>query len=233
MNRALGNHGRTVVFTDPVEAAPVDQGESLGQLVADMQAGKVETLLILGGNPGVHGAGRRALRRGAEQGRLPRTPRPLRGRDLGALPLASARGALPGGVERRAGVRRHGEHPATADRAALRGTDGARGGVGAAGRTAVRIRHRAGVLEEPAPQRRLRGLLAQGPARRPDRRTPRFPPRSRPGRASFPRPRRLPPRGWTSSSGPTPPSGTAASPTTAGCRSCPSRSPSSPGTMRP
>ena len=51
MNRALGNHGRTVVFTDPIEAAPVDQGESLGQLVADMQAGKVETLLILGGNP--------------------------------------------------------------------------------------------------------------------------------------------------------------------------------------
>ena len=51
MNRALGNHGRTVIFTDPIEAAPVDQGESLGQLVADMQAGKVETLLILGGNP--------------------------------------------------------------------------------------------------------------------------------------------------------------------------------------
>ena len=51
MNRALGNHGRTVVFTDPIEAAPLDQGESLGQLVADMQAGQVETLLILGGNP--------------------------------------------------------------------------------------------------------------------------------------------------------------------------------------
>jgi len=51
MNRALENHGRTVVFTDPIEAVPVDQGESLGQLVADMQAGKVETLLILGGNP--------------------------------------------------------------------------------------------------------------------------------------------------------------------------------------
>ncbi len=51
MNRALGNVGQSVVYTDPVEAAPVDQTESLRLLVADMQAGAVETLLILGGNP--------------------------------------------------------------------------------------------------------------------------------------------------------------------------------------
>jgi MoCo/4Fe-4S cofactor protein with predicted Tat translocation signal len=51
MNRALGNVGQTVLHTDPVEAAPVDQVESLRQLVADMQAGAVDTLLILGGNP--------------------------------------------------------------------------------------------------------------------------------------------------------------------------------------
>jgi molybdopterin-containing oxidoreductase family iron-sulfur binding subunit len=51
VNAALGNVGRTVVYTDPIEAAPVDQMDSLGQLVAAMQAGTVETLLILGGNP--------------------------------------------------------------------------------------------------------------------------------------------------------------------------------------
>jgi molybdopterin-containing oxidoreductase family iron-sulfur binding subunit len=51
LNAALGNVGTTVVYTDPVEAVPVDQMESLRQLTADMQAGAVTTLLILGGNP--------------------------------------------------------------------------------------------------------------------------------------------------------------------------------------
>jgi MoCo/4Fe-4S cofactor protein with predicted Tat translocation signal len=51
MNQALGNVGRTVVYTDPVEAQPVDQMQSLRDLVADMNAGVVEVLVILGGNP--------------------------------------------------------------------------------------------------------------------------------------------------------------------------------------
>ncbi len=51
MNAALGNVGRTVVYTDPVEAEPVDQVQSLRDLVADMTAGKVDTLVIVGGNP--------------------------------------------------------------------------------------------------------------------------------------------------------------------------------------
>ena len=51
MNGALGNAGRTVVYTDPVEANPEDQVESLRRLVAEMLAGRVHTLLILGGNP--------------------------------------------------------------------------------------------------------------------------------------------------------------------------------------
>jgi MoCo/4Fe-4S cofactor protein with predicted Tat translocation signal len=51
MNRALGNIGATVAYTDPVEAEPVDQVQSLRELVADMGAGRVEMLLILGGNP--------------------------------------------------------------------------------------------------------------------------------------------------------------------------------------
>jgi len=51
MNHALGNAGQTVVYTDPVEASPADQTASLSALAADMLAGRVEALLILGGNP--------------------------------------------------------------------------------------------------------------------------------------------------------------------------------------
>jgi molybdopterin-containing oxidoreductase family iron-sulfur binding subunit len=51
MNRALGNVGQTQMYTDAIEANPVDQAASLRDLVSDMQAGRVETLLVLGGNP--------------------------------------------------------------------------------------------------------------------------------------------------------------------------------------
>ncbi len=51
MNSTLGNIGETVILTDPVEIQPTDHGASLKQLVGDMNAGKVKTLLILGGNP--------------------------------------------------------------------------------------------------------------------------------------------------------------------------------------
>jgi molybdopterin-containing oxidoreductase family iron-sulfur binding subunit len=51
MNSALGNVGRTVDYTEPVECEPVDQYESLRRLVEDMQAGKVDLLVVLGGNP--------------------------------------------------------------------------------------------------------------------------------------------------------------------------------------
>ena len=51
MNQALGNVGKTVVYTQTAEAEPVNQLESLRDLVADMNAGKVDLLVILGGNP--------------------------------------------------------------------------------------------------------------------------------------------------------------------------------------
>ncbi|HVS30920.1 MAG TPA: TAT-variant-translocated molybdopterin oxidoreductase [Thermoanaerobaculia bacterium] len=51
LNSALGNIGSTVLITDPVEVAPVNQLESIRQLVTDMNAGAVQTLVILGGNP--------------------------------------------------------------------------------------------------------------------------------------------------------------------------------------
>ena len=51
LNQTLGNVGKTVIYTDPVDANPVNQTESLKDLVADMRGGKVDVLLILGGNP--------------------------------------------------------------------------------------------------------------------------------------------------------------------------------------
>lgn len=51
MNHALGNAGSTVIYTNAVEAQPVNQTASLRELAADMDAGKVEMLLMLGGNP--------------------------------------------------------------------------------------------------------------------------------------------------------------------------------------
>jgi MoCo/4Fe-4S cofactor protein with predicted Tat translocation signal len=51
MNAALGNVGKTVFYTDPIEANSVDQTQSLRELVSDIDAGKVETLIIIGGNP--------------------------------------------------------------------------------------------------------------------------------------------------------------------------------------
>ncbi|HMD48618.1 MAG TPA: TAT-variant-translocated molybdopterin oxidoreductase, partial [Bryobacteraceae bacterium] len=50
MNAALGNVGKTVTYTEPIEGNPSDQIDSLRELVADMNAGKVDTLLILGVN---------------------------------------------------------------------------------------------------------------------------------------------------------------------------------------
>ncbi len=51
MNEALGNVGQTVTYTAPVVATPADGAASLADLVADMQAGRVDVLVILGGNP--------------------------------------------------------------------------------------------------------------------------------------------------------------------------------------
>jgi MoCo/4Fe-4S cofactor protein with predicted Tat translocation signal len=51
INAQLGNIGTTVLVTDPIEVAPVNQLESLRELVRDMNAGAVKALFILGGNP--------------------------------------------------------------------------------------------------------------------------------------------------------------------------------------
>ena len=51
LNRRLGNVGSTVLYTDRVEANPMDQVASVRTLVSDIRNGAVRTLVMLGGNP--------------------------------------------------------------------------------------------------------------------------------------------------------------------------------------
>ena len=51
INAALGNAGQTVLYTDAIEARPVDHVQSIRELTAAMAAREVDMLLIIGGNP--------------------------------------------------------------------------------------------------------------------------------------------------------------------------------------
>ena len=51
MNEILGNNGVAVRYTAPAEPQPVNQIESLRELVGDLKNGAVDLLLVLGGNP--------------------------------------------------------------------------------------------------------------------------------------------------------------------------------------
>jgi molybdopterin-containing oxidoreductase family iron-sulfur binding subunit len=51
INQAIGAVNKTVIYTNPVETNPTDQLSSLKDLVQALEAGQVDTLLILGGNP--------------------------------------------------------------------------------------------------------------------------------------------------------------------------------------
>ncbi len=193
----------------------------------------------------VHGARGSSVRRSDAQGSGARASEPARERDVGDFALADSGSAFPRGMERRARIRRHGVDRAAAHRAALRRplrTRSARDAERSAG--AHGISDRAGVLAVHGAVRRenrctgdtgiqasvpgrFREILATHCARRrdsklcpanahdytcwPDRRV-------RSGSCPLPAASR-------SRSGPTPPSSTAGSTTTAGCRSCRSRLP--------
>jgi molybdopterin-containing oxidoreductase family iron-sulfur binding subunit len=51
INEALGNVGATVTYTARIAASPADGVASIAQLVKDINAGQVELLVILDGNP--------------------------------------------------------------------------------------------------------------------------------------------------------------------------------------
>jgi MoCo/4Fe-4S cofactor protein with predicted Tat translocation signal len=51
INDALGNSGTTVTYAANVEAVPTGAGSSIAELVKAIDAGQVEVLVIMGGNP--------------------------------------------------------------------------------------------------------------------------------------------------------------------------------------
>ena len=51
MNGALGNVGKTVFYIDPIDVNWVNHRQSLQELVNDLDANRVELLVIIGGNP--------------------------------------------------------------------------------------------------------------------------------------------------------------------------------------
>ena len=51
MNHALGNVGATVFYSGSAEVEPINNNDSLGQLVRDMEDNRVQVLVIIGGNP--------------------------------------------------------------------------------------------------------------------------------------------------------------------------------------
>ncbi|MCX7792771.1 MAG: TAT-variant-translocated molybdopterin oxidoreductase [Chloroflexaceae bacterium] len=57
INAALGNVGSTVIYTEPVEARPTNQTSEIAGLVNEINAGQVELLVMLGGNPAYNAPG--------------------------------------------------------------------------------------------------------------------------------------------------------------------------------
>jgi molybdopterin-containing oxidoreductase family iron-sulfur binding subunit len=51
INTTLGADGNTVTYSEPIAASPVDQAQSMRDLVTAMQAGQVELLILLDVNP--------------------------------------------------------------------------------------------------------------------------------------------------------------------------------------
>jgi len=51
LNEKLGNVGKTVIYTETVNPLPSEQLAEFKSLVADLNAGKVDWLIVLGGNP--------------------------------------------------------------------------------------------------------------------------------------------------------------------------------------
>jgi MoCo/4Fe-4S cofactor protein with predicted Tat translocation signal len=51
VNQVLGNVGKTVFYSDAVDSNPINQTDSVNDLAVHISAGKVDLLVILGGNP--------------------------------------------------------------------------------------------------------------------------------------------------------------------------------------
>ncbi len=94
INNALGNVGKTVsVPSEPLNPLPSDQIADFKALVADLNAGKVDWLVILNANPIYSAPGDLGLRERVQQGQGRRASRLARRRDRTTCALAHSRGA--------------------------------------------------------------------------------------------------------------------------------------------
>ena len=118
-----------------------------------MNAGKVDTLLILGGNPVYSAPADLDFAGALKKVAMERLPGPVPRRNRRAMQLARSRGALSGILGRRARLRRNRQFRAAADRAALRRQNGARSdrdSGGQPGKSA--LRHRAARIGRAKPK---------------------------------------------------------------------------------
>ncbi len=122
INRALGNDGEngTIEYADPIEANPIDQLASIKELCGALNAGKVDALLILGGNPAYNTPV--DLHFSVALAKVPFKAQlgTLRRRDFRPLRLAPSRSPRTGNLGRRSRRRRYGHDSATVDRAVVR-----------------------------------------------------------------------------------------------------------------
>ena len=117
INQALGNVGQTVDYIEPIE--PGRPAEPARLLAAAMTPGRVEAADPRG-NPVYDAPAELDFGERLAKVRQQRPSRPLRRRDRGALHTGIFRGRIPGGLVRRPRLRRHRQHGAAGDRAAVR-----------------------------------------------------------------------------------------------------------------
>ncbi len=119
INEAIGAVGSTVVYTDPIAGNWVNENASLKELVNDINAGTVEFLVILGGNP-VYNV---PVDTDFASNSFSRTAEGLPGdvlqRDRSRLRLGDCRNAFPGRVERCSRGEWRSQHRSAADFAAV------------------------------------------------------------------------------------------------------------------
>ena len=119
MNQALGASGNTVIYTDPVQVKPQDQTAALKELVGEMNAGKVDMLLIMGSNPVYDAPADFGFADAMDKVPLRVQHGLYQRRDRRSRALAHQRHPLSGAVGRRPRLRRNRLADSAADRAAV------------------------------------------------------------------------------------------------------------------
>ena len=94
MNSALGNVGKTVFYSEPLEVNSVDQRQSLTGLMKDLDSGRVELLVIFGGNPVYNTPTDLRLIGKAEEGEATGSSQPVQRRNQSTMSLAHPAGSL-------------------------------------------------------------------------------------------------------------------------------------------